>query len=63
MSPPAFTATIAAMVRPLGSVIDAVPMPPFMGLPPPANLPTVAPAPAPILPSAIAPVVAAFAAS
>ena len=64
MSPAAFRATKAATVRPLGKVIEAVPMPPFIPEPPlPPNLPTVAPAPAPTLPSAMAPVVASFAAA
>src|SRR5262245_35605745 len=61
MSPTAFTATIAATTRPFGSTIAAEPMPALVGLRDPAgkpsrsgvplNLPTVAPAPAPIDPS------------
>ena len=51
MSPTALTATIAATTRPLGSVMDADPRPPFIERPRPI-LPTVAPAPAPTLPSA-----------
>jgi hypothetical protein len=61
MSPTELTATIAATTRPFGSVIDAVPMPAFIGsrrpdgypvcsaMPP--SFPTVAPAPAPTDPS------------
>ena len=62
-SPRALTATSAATTRPFGSVIAALPMPPFMARPRPPILPTVAPAPAPTLPSATGPSVAAFAAS
>ena len=55
MSPIALTATIAATTRPLGNVIADDPIPAFIGPPPtvscPRNLPTVAPAPAPTLPS------------
>ena len=58
-SPTALTATIAATTSATfglaGTLIDAVPMPPFMA-PPPPILPTVAPAPAPTLPSATIPV-------
>ena len=49
MSPTALTATIAATTSPFGSLIAADPMPAFIGFPP--DLPTVAPAPAPTLPS------------
>ncbi len=62
MSPTAFTATMAATIRPLGRVIDALPRPDFVERPAPPNLPTVAPAPAPTLPSTTAAVVAASAA-
>src|SRR3954451_16567056 len=65
MSPTALTATTAATTRPLGSLMAADPIPAFIGpplpppvfmgppLPPPrpADLPTVAPAPAPTFPS------------
>src|SRR5712691_8715497 len=62
MSPTAFTATIAATTSPLGSVMDAVPIPDLVERLAPPNLPTVAPAPAPTEPSCTAPVVAASAA-
>ena len=61
-SPTALTATSAATIRPSGSVIDAVPMPPFIARAGPASFPTVAPAPAPTLPSATGPADAAAAA-
>ncbi len=51
-SPAALTTTIAATIRPSGSVMDALPMPPFMPRSMPPVLPIVAPAPAPTLPSA-----------
>ncbi len=51
MSPTAFTATIAATTRPFGMVSAALPMPDFIALIGPPSLPTVAPAPAPTLPS------------
>ena len=57
-SPTALTATIAATTSATfgltGTLIDAVPMPPFIA--PPPILPTVAPAPAPTLPSVHIPV-------
>ncbi|KAG1436511.1 hypothetical protein G6F57_020633 [Rhizopus arrhizus] len=56
-SPTAFTATIAPTVTP-ATVNDALPMPPFMARLAPYSLPTVAPAPAPTLPSCGAAVVA-----
>ncbi|MCY1300415.1 hypothetical protein D9M70_499780 [compost metagenome] len=49
-SPTALTATMAPTVTP-ATVSDAVPMPPFMARLGPYSLPTVAPAPAPTLPS------------
>ena len=49
-SPTALTATRAATTSPLGSVMEALPTPPFIARPIPASLPTVAPAPAPTLP-------------
>jgi hypothetical protein len=62
MSPTALTATMAATTRPLGRAIEALPMPAFIDRPGPPNLPTVAPAPAPIVPSDTGAVVAAAAA-
>ena len=62
-SPTALTATTAATVSPSARVIEAVPIPPFIARPRPRSFPTVAPAPAPTLPSAGAAVVAARAAS
>ena len=56
-SPTALTATIAATTRPSESLIDALPSPPFTGRP--VILPTVAPAPAPTLPSSTGPSLAA----
>src|SRR5258706_172819 len=61
-SPAALTAAMAPTTRPFGSVIDAEPMPPFIERAGPAILPIVAPAPAPTLPSATGPSVAASAA-
>src|SRR5439155_1523258 len=61
-SPTAFTATIAPTTRPLGSAMEAVPIPDFVERPAPPNFPTVAPAPAPTVPSCTTPVVAASAA-
>ena len=58
MSPTALTATIAATTRPFGSVIAAEPSAALHRAAQPI-LPTVAPAPAPTLPSATGPVVAA----
>ena len=49
MSPTAFTATSAATTSPFGSRMAADPIPAFIGRP--ADLPIVAPAPAPTLPS------------
>jgi hypothetical protein len=51
MSPAALTATSAATTVPSAIVIAAVPIPAFIMRVGPANLPTVAPAPAPIEPS------------
>lgn len=50
-SPAALQATSAPTVTP-STVIDALPMPPFMAYSMPKSLPTEAPAPAPTLPSA-----------
>ena len=50
-SPNAFTATSAETMRPFGSSMEALPMPPFMACVEPLDLPMVAPAPAPTLPS------------
>ena len=50
MSPAALTATIAATTRPLGMRSAALPRPPFIDVPGPPILPTVAPAPAPTVP-------------
>ena len=61
-SPIALTATTAATVSPSSSVIEAVPIPPFIARSSPRSLPTVAPAPAPTLPSAGAAAPAATAA-
>ena len=61
-SPSAFTATSAATVTPPGTVIDALPMPAFIARSMGPSFPTVAPAPAPTLPSATGPDVAAAAA-
>src|SRR5438094_747516 len=61
-SPTAFTATMAPTTRPLGSEMDAVPIPDFVARPPPPNFPTVAPAPAPTVPSCTTPAVAPSAA-
>jgi len=52
-SPTALTATIAPTMRPFGNAMAAEPMPAFIGMRPPPIFPTVAPAPAPTLPSAI----------
>src|SRR6185312_7197180 len=60
-SPTALTATSAATTRPFGHTRAIDPTPPFMERPPDI-LPTVAPAPAPTLPSATGPFVAAVAA-
>src|SRR5204862_5127903 len=60
MSPTALTATNAATTRPFGRRMAAEPMPAFIGRP--ADLPTVAPAPAPTLPSFTGSAVAAAAA-
>ena len=60
--PTALTATIAATVSPSVVVSAADPIPPFIARLPPIILPTVAPAPAPTLPSSIAPALAAAAA-
>src|SRR5262249_36804590 len=49
-SPIAFTATIAPTLIPF-SFIDDVPIPPFIARAIPKSFPTVAPAPAPTLPS------------
>ena len=58
--PPArFTATSAATTTPDPSVSEAVPMPLFIACFMPKILPTVAPVPAPTLPSAIGPALAA----
>ena len=61
-SPSALTAISAPTVTPC-SVIDAVPMPPFIACAMPNSLPTLAPAPAPMLPCASAAPVPAWAAS
>ena len=58
-SPQQLTTTSAPMVIPEAVVSAAVPMPPFSARSMPSALPTVAPVPAPTLPSAITPVVAA----
>ncbi len=63
MSPAALTATSAATTSPSARVMDAVPMPDFVMRVGPAIFPTVAPAPAPIEPSATGPSVAARAAA
>ena len=63
MSPTAFTATSAATTRPFGNAIAAVPTPAFIARSRfPASLPTVAPAPAPMFPSATGPSLAVDAA-
>ena len=69
MSPTAFTTASADTMRPFGNAMDAVPTPPFIGwyAEPVApnnapSFPTVAPAPAPTLPSATRPFDAAAAA-
>ena len=61
MSPTALTATSAATIRPSPITIEAVPTPDFIA-PPPPLFPTVAPAPAPTLPSDTGPSFAASAA-
>ncbi len=61
-SPTAFTATSAEMTSPSGSTSDADPIPAFIGRRGSPSFPTVAPAPAPTLPSATASAVAAPAA-
>src|SRR4029079_13818878 len=62
-SPAAFTATRAATIKPSGSVIAALPIPAFIACSNPPDLPIVAPAPAPTLPSVTGAFVAAFAAA
>ena len=52
-SPTAFTAINAATCKPPGTSMSEVPMPPFIARPGPPSLPTVAPAPAPTLPSSM----------
>src|SRR5207244_12442865 len=60
--PAALAATMAPTTRPLGSEMDAVPIPDFVECPAPPNFPTVAPAPAPTVPSCTTPAVATSAA-
>src|SRR5512143_148876 len=69
ISPTALTTAIAPTTSPFGNVIDAEPTPDFIGSlrsagfgSKPPSFPTVAPAPAPTLPSATGPLVAAVAA-